>query len=257
MLRVDFFFFYFTPGASKAWTRVGFKMGLGHSNPAFGNVYTRACYRAIVITALWLQGIQPSALRKVCSPYAFWFKALTLLQSSGLRIATVLAVLYGLISCAALNQEQCVADLKSGHLQSLTLDNRSLGLNSAGKPVEYFEGNTLSYLDCVAYCPRGGGREPFNWLIFTSQIAAWLLPWLSLVSQLPYGAEFKVDNLMSMILTVGSPTLAAYSLIITCLNGSYVASRFSDIIYPNSHQAARILAGLQQVLCGSLLRMVF
>jgi len=49
---------------------------------------------------------------------------------------------------------------------------------------------------------------------------------------------------MSMILTVGSPT---YSLIITCLNGSYVASRFTDIIYPNSHQAARILAGLQQV----------
>ena len=100
----------------------------------------------------------------------------------------MLAVLCGLLPCAALNQEQCLADLKSGHLRSLTLDNRSLGLNSAGKLVEDFEANTLSYLDCVAYCPGGGGREPFNWPIFTSQIAAWLLPWLSLVSQLHYGA---------------------------------------------------------------------
>ena len=147
---------------------------------------------------------------------------------------------------AALNQRQCLADLRSGHLRTLTNDNRSLGLDIFGKPVDDANAAAISYLDCVAFCPGGDGQEPFVWSIFTRQFAAWLLPWLALLSQLPFGAEFKIDNIISVILTVGSPVLAAYSIVLTTLNGSHVASRFSGTTFPNTANAVTVLAGLQQ-----------
>ncbi|KAG6901643.1 hypothetical protein C0995_009642 [Termitomyces sp. Mi166 len=49
-----------------------------------------------------------------------------------------------------------------------------------------------------------------------------------------------------MLLTVGSPTLAAYSLVLTVLNGRWIARRFSSYKFPNIRQAVRILSSLQQ-----------
>ncbi|KAF8798505.1 hypothetical protein BYT27DRAFT_7228331 [Phlegmacium glaucopus] len=91
-----------------------------------------------------------------------------------------------------------------------------------------------------------GGQEPFNWAIFSQQFTAWLLPWLAFVSQLPFGANDKLDNLHSVMLTLGSPTLAAYSLVLTVLNGRWVARRFSQYTYPNVRNAIHILSSLQQ-----------
>ncbi|KAJ7596456.1 hypothetical protein C8J56DRAFT_288075 [Mycena floridula] len=85
-----------------------------------------------------------------------------------------------------------------------------------------------------------------SWNIFSQQFAAWLLPWLALISQLPFGAETRRENLMSMILTIGSPTLAIYSLVFTVINGQYVYHRFKPFKFPNAYDAARILACLQQ-----------
>ena len=66
------------------------------------------------------------------------------------------------------------------------------------------------------------------------------------MSQLPFGANDKLENLTAMLLTVGSPTLAAYSLALTVLNGRWVARRFASCNYPNARNAARILNSLQQ-----------
>ncbi|KAG6831352.1 hypothetical protein H0H87_005497 [Tephrocybe sp. NHM501043] len=49
-----------------------------------------------------------------------------------------------------------------------------------------------------------------------------------------------------MLLTVGSPTLAAYSLTLTVLNGRWIARRFSSYTFPNTREAVRILSSLQQ-----------
>jgi hypothetical protein len=49
-----------------------------------------------------------------------------------------------------------------------------------------------------------------------------------------------------MLLTVGSPTLAAYSLALTVLNGFWIARRFSFVGYPNARNAVKILSSLQQ-----------
>jgi len=51
---------------------------------------------------------------------------------------------------------------------------------------------------------------------------------------------------MSVILTVGSPALTAYSLILTALNDSHAASQLSGISFPNVEHAVSILSGLQQ-----------
>ncbi|RXW13782.1 hypothetical protein EST38_g12070 [Candolleomyces aberdarensis] len=75
---------------------------------------------------------------------------------------------------------------------------------------------------------------------------SWLLPWLALVSQLPFGPKDRLDNLESVLLTIGSPMLAAYSLTLTVLNGRWIARRFSKHNYPNIRNAVRVLSSLQQ-----------
>lgn len=65
-----------------------------------------------------------------------------------------------------------------------------------------------------------------------------------------YGARRLEDNIIAMILAVGSPVLAAYSLVLTLLNGRWVAERFSNIRYRQYRRACRIIAALQQApLC--------
>jgi hypothetical protein len=118
------------------------------------------------------------------------------------------------------------------------------GTDNHGRPVNVSVATALTYQLCVEAC--GAGQEPFSWNVFSQQFAAWLLPWLALVSQLPFGANDNLDNLVSVLLTVGSPTLAAYSLIITILNGRWIARRFSAYTYPNVRNATRILSSLQQ-----------
>ncbi|KAJ7198807.1 hypothetical protein GGX14DRAFT_536624 [Mycena pura] len=75
---------------------------------------------------------------------------------------------------------------------------------------------------------------------------AWLLPFLALAAQLPFGATDKLDNIFAVLLSVGSPTLAAYSLSLTVLNWHWIARRFSRVSYPNTRNAIKILNRLQQ-----------
>ena len=102
----------------------------------------------------------------------------------------------------------------------------------------------ITYDLCVSEC--GAGQEPFQWTAFSQQFCMWLVPWLALLSQLPFGANDKFDNLESALLTLGSPALAAYSLTLTVLNGRWITQLFSKYRYPNAKNAVRILRNLQQ-----------
>ncbi|VDB92011.1 unnamed protein product [Peniophora sp. CBMAI 1063] len=97
---------------------------------------------------------------------------------------------------------------------------------------------------CRSVC--GASPEPFQWNTFSPQFGAWLLPWLALIPQLPFGSRNRSDNLMSMLLVLGSPALGAYSLIFTALNGHWISRRLSGIRYPNVKNAWRVLSSLQQ-----------
>ncbi|KAG9309679.1 hypothetical protein JVU11DRAFT_10351 [Chiua virens] len=107
----------------------------------------------------------------------------------------------------------------------------------------------FSYPGCVQYC-RTDQRQ-FYWDTFSQEYSTWLLPYLSLLSQLPFGARRRMDNLMSVVLTVGSPVLASYSLYLTLLNARWVNDAlFADIHYPNTavrQSVVQVLSGLQQV----------
>lgn len=138
---------------------------------------------------------------------------------------------------------QCFAQLNST-FDAQYHGSDTCGTTSNGSPVSLRKATGIPYKLCVEVC--GSGQEPFNWSQFAQRFSAWLLPWLALISQLPFGASLRIDNLVSVFLTVGSPTLAAYSLAITALNGQWVAQRFSNSEYSNVAEVVGILRGLQQ-----------
>jgi hypothetical protein len=44
----------------------------------------------------------------------------------------------------------------------------------------------ITYNQCVETC--GGGAGDFKWTMFSQGFGAWLLPWIALIFQLPFGA---------------------------------------------------------------------
>ncbi|KAJ6585068.1 hypothetical protein B0H19DRAFT_409324 [Mycena capillaripes] len=139
---------------------------------------------------------------------------------------------------ASVDFPQCFAEIGRG------LHGTTGGTNNQGIPVANITNATsITYELCVQACGSGGGA--FSWSSFSQLFSAWLLPWLALLSQFPFGSRYKWDNLMSVILAMGSPCLAAYSLALTVLNAKWIAQRFSNSTYPNSRYAALILSSLQ------------
>ncbi|KAJ7831655.1 hypothetical protein B0H13DRAFT_2679303 [Mycena leptocephala] len=99
---------------------------------------------------------------------------------------------------------------------------------------------------CFRTCGPGIWDTPQRALNFSKKFSTWLLPFLALVSQLPFGGDTPFENVMSILLNVGSPTLAAYSVTLTTLNSRWIHRQFSRISYPNAKSAARVLDNLQQ-----------
>ncbi|KAJ7449294.1 hypothetical protein FB451DRAFT_755375 [Mycena latifolia] len=154
-----------------------------------------------------------------------------------LAVAACLSSLLPLV--VAVDFNECFAKIKLGDWGPVG------GTDNTGRPISNISlATAITYDLCLEAC--GSGPEPFVWNNFSQQFSAWLLPYLALVSQLPFGANNRVDNLMAMLLTIGSPTLAAYSLALTVLNGYWIAHRFSHISYPNVRYAVQILSSLQQ-----------
>lgn len=44
----------------------------------------------------------------------------------------------------------------------------------------------FTFKECVHTC--GGGAGTFNWTMFSQDFSTWLLPWIALMFQLPFGA---------------------------------------------------------------------
>ncbi|KDQ58229.1 hypothetical protein JAAARDRAFT_193652 [Jaapia argillacea MUCL 33604] len=118
------------------------------------------------------------------------------------------------------------------------------GTDSHGNAVPVANASGITHDLCVRAC--GSGPEPFSWSTFSPQFGAWLLPYLAIVSQLPFGTGQRLGNLVSVFLAVGSPTLAGYTLALTVLNTRWVARRFQGITYPNAKAALAVLTALQQ-----------
>ncbi|KZV72883.1 hypothetical protein PENSPDRAFT_683287 [Peniophora sp. CONT] len=166
--------------------------------------------------------------------------ALALLLSSLIAIAR-----------ATLNYSTCLDNVKNGQYLNLNYSNDSGGaMDSQGHFLNLSDPNlnrsaivAMPYGVCIA-C-GGSGPEAFDWSTFATNFSAWLLPFLALVSQLPFGSQLRQQNILSIFLTIGSPALAAYSLVICVLNWAEVPRAFEGIQYPNVEHAWRILGSLQ------------
>ncbi|KAJ7139138.1 hypothetical protein C8R44DRAFT_847287 [Mycena epipterygia] len=105
----------------------------------------------------------------------------------------------------------------------------------------------MTYRMCVSQC--GSTPEAFRFSSFSTQFTSFMLPFLALTAQLPFGAANHADNFSSIVLTIGSPTLAIFSLLITVLNSRWLRRRFARIAYyPNTNHAVKILDNLQESL---------
>ena len=87
----------------------------------------------------------------------------------------------------AVNFTQCLEDFR---------DNPEAigGVDSQGHPTSSAVAVGLTYKACKALC--GGGAESFDWRDFAQLFSTWLLPWLALISQLPFSSE-NYDNFIS------------------------------------------------------------
>ena len=91
---------------------------------------------------------------------------------------------------AASNFTQCLVDF-----QNNTNPNAVGGVDSKGQSTSPAEAAGLTYETCTALC--GPGAESFNWREFAQLFSSWLLPWLALISQLPFGSGDRADDFIS------------------------------------------------------------
>ncbi|KZV74201.1 hypothetical protein PENSPDRAFT_749503 [Peniophora sp. CONT] len=171
------------------------------------------------------------------------------------RLYLVLSLLVA-VTDASTNYTTCLAQVRNGAFLNLTksdgtrmypsggaMDSHGRFLDLSLPYTNTSNATAIPYNLCINEC--GTGPEVFNWTIFSTNFSTWLLPWLALVSQLPFGSQFRYQNILSIFLTVGSPALAAYSLMICVLNWAWVPRAFDGIRYPNVEHAWPILASLQ------------
>ena len=108
-------------------------------------------------------------------------------RPNGIKPLAFLSLFF--LSVAATNFTQCLVDFRDSNATQG-------GTDYHGRPVtDPKDAVALTYNACNEWC--GNGREPFDWSVFSQQFTAWLLPWLALLSQLPFGAEYRLDNLIS------------------------------------------------------------
>ena len=103
-------------------------------------------------------------------------------------------VLLLLLSCTylvtAANFTECLENFKK-NFSSIT----DGGVNFRGQPVIPTEAVGLTYQTCIREC--GTDSEAFDLRELVQMFSTWLLPWLALLSQLPFGSSSLGGDLFS------------------------------------------------------------
>ena len=90
---------------------------------------------------------------------------------------------------AAVNFTQCLEEFRQEP------DTTSGGVDYRGHQTSPANAVGLTYKTCTARC--GVGAEIFTWRGFAQLFSSWLLPWLALLSQLPFGSGTYADDFVS------------------------------------------------------------
>jgi hypothetical protein len=129
---------------------------------------------------------------------------------------TILLILF-LEYAVATNYTKCLIDAQNVNDTSQLIDGL---VDDYGHHATAANATGFNYTYCVLQC--GSAPEAFNWTSFSQQFSSWLLPWLALLSQLPFGANEPLSNLMALVLAVGSPVLTSFTLLMTILNRKWI-----------------------------------
>jgi hypothetical protein len=78
----------------------------------------------------------------------------------------------------------------------------------------------FTYNGCFKNCHGGASINDFPTTV--QELTLWFLPYLTLLAQVPFLTEDKMNDTMVAILTLGSPMLALYSLFITLFNWKWI-----------------------------------
>ena len=127
----------------------------------------------------------------------------------------------------ALNLTQCAIEAESVFVQAPSAN--FLVQQDGSYTQEFSSAWGIRYGTCNQLCGPKGSWEPFDWTSFTSSFASWLLPYLALAAQMPYEAKDTLGNLMILLITLGSPMLVAYSLILTVANTRWINREFQRL----------------------------
>ncbi|KAF8142888.1 hypothetical protein K438DRAFT_661490 [Mycena galopus ATCC 62051] len=87
----------------------------------------------------------------------------------------------------------------------------------------------ITYGVCQTNCGMDVMRQGINYSAATIPLTSWVLPWLALIAQLPFEASDVWTNVVSVLLCVGSPALAAYSLALAIFNRWHITGRFQAL----------------------------
>ena len=139
------------------------------------------------------------------------------------------SLLLGLLSLLvspslAINFTQCAIEAESVFVQAPSAN--FLVQQDGSYTQEFSRAWGIRYSSCNQLCGPRGSWEPFDWTFFTSSFASWLLPYLALAAQMPYEAKDTPGNLMILLITLGSPMLVVYSLILTVANTRWINREF-------------------------------
>ncbi|KAK2008869.1 hypothetical protein LZ32DRAFT_694453 [Colletotrichum eremochloae] len=79
---------------------------------------------------------------------------------------------------------------------------------------------------CKEFCGRDNLDMVTSFNRFASASTNYLLPWLTLVAQLPYETESMQADFISLSIGLGSPLLMTFSLMMTILNKRWIRKKF-------------------------------
>ncbi|KAK1962201.1 hypothetical protein LY78DRAFT_749771 [Colletotrichum sublineola] len=82
---------------------------------------------------------------------------------------------------------------------------------------------------CKEFCGRDNLDMVTSFNRFASASTNYLLPWLTLVAQLPYETESMQADFFSLYIGLGSPLLMTFSLMMTILNKRWIRKKFRDL----------------------------
>ena len=81
----------------------------------------------------------------------------------------------------------------------------------------------ITYNQCMRTC--NPITSSFSFAAFSGSLTNWLLPWIALIAQLPFQTDGPFNDLLSILIAVGSPGLITYSLALTIFNRSRIAEK--------------------------------